>query len=110
MEGLGALLAVMYYVLTIVYLSLFCFIAMLCTNMVVIRFQKSKYVVKRVNPEIDGEYSTPLIGNSCLREIYETNFLYPCRISSGTITYNKQMVQLKVIKEGNTRVIFKILT
>jgi hypothetical protein len=30
-------------------------------------------------------------------------FFYPCRISSGTIYFNKQMVQLKVIKEGNTQ-------
>jgi hypothetical protein len=79
MEGLDALLAVMYYVVTVVSLSLLCFIPMsYSSNNILIwfRFQKSKHVVKRVDPEMDGEYCTPLIGNSCLKSMRQTFYIH----------------------------------
>jgi hypothetical protein len=36
------------------------------------------------------------------KSMIQTYFFNPCRISSRTIYFNEQMVQLKVIKEGNT--------
>ena len=55
MEGLDALLAVMYYILIVVSLSMLWFIPMSYSNMSAIVFQKSKHMVKRVDPELDGK-------------------------------------------------------
>ena len=56
MEGLDALLAVMhYYVLTVFSLSNLCFISMPCSKYDGNCFQKSKHLVKRVDPEMDGK-------------------------------------------------------
>jgi hypothetical protein len=56
MEGLDALLAVMYYCVLMVFLYQICaFISMPCINYDGNCFQKSKHLVKRVDPEMDGK-------------------------------------------------------